>query len=301
MLEDSGLAERHEEAKHEHRHRERHQPNFQMEADRATDRLHQIVGRRIGQNEGADDRDEECPVHHAAGAVAIRKMAAIGPEYAGGKREQRRHHAGSLDIDAVDVDEVLRQPQRQRDERAEDKEIIKREAPHLDIFQRCKLQPRAGGLLVSLPTCADDRVFVREDPKDNSHQCDDQSPDLGDRLPAIGNQHERREKFRHGGTDVAGAKDAKRCALLARGIEARDVGDPDGKRAARNADKQRRNQEFRVGVRPGQQICGDRCCEHDDRIDAASAILISPDSQHQANQRSAENWRPDQQTELGII
>ena len=52
VLVDGGLAERHEEAEHEHGHRERHQPHFQVEADGAVDRLHQIVGRRIGQHEG---------------------------------------------------------------------------------------------------------------------------------------------------------------------------------------------------------------------------------------------------------
>jgi hypothetical protein len=51
-------------------------------------------------------------------------MTAIGSEHAGREREQGCHHAGGLDIDVVDLDEILRQPQRQRDEGAEHEEIV---------------------------------------------------------------------------------------------------------------------------------------------------------------------------------
>ena len=126
-------------------------------------------------------------------------------------------------------------------------------------------------------------------------------PDLGDRLPAIGNQHERRDEFGHGGADIAGAEDAKRGALLARRVEARDVGDADRERAAGDADKERRDQEFGIGVRPGQQVSGDRRGEHDDGVDPPPAILVGPDAEHQADQRSAQDGGADQQAELGIV
>ena len=112
-------------------------------------------------------------------------------------------------------------------------------------------------------------------------------PDLRDRLPAIGDQHERRDEFGDGGADIAGAEDAERGALLAGRIQARDVGDADRERTAGDADKERRDQEFRVGVRPGQQVGGDRRGEHDDGVDPPSAILVGPDAEHQADQRSA--------------
>jgi hypothetical protein len=38
------------------------------------------------------------------------------------------------------------------------------------------------------------------------HQADDERPYLGDCLPTVGDQHERRDEFRHGGADIAGAE-----------------------------------------------------------------------------------------------
>ena len=40
-------------------------------------------------------------------------------------------------------------------------------------------------------------------------------PDLGDRLPAVGDHDEGRDELGDGGADVAGAEDAERGALLA--------------------------------------------------------------------------------------
>ena len=287
VLEDGGLAESHEEAQHEDRDDERHQPRLHVEADRARDRPHGIVGRWIGQHEGAGDRDQEGPVQHAACAIAVRKMAAIGAEHAGGKREHRRRHAGGLDVDVVDLDEILRQPQRQRDESAEHEEIVQRKTPHLDVLQGFEFQPRAFRLLVLLAPRPDDGIFLGEDPEDDAHQADDQCPDLGDGLPAIGDQHERRDEFGNGCADIAGAEDAERGALLAGLVEARNVGDADSERTAGDADEERRDQEFGIGVRPGQQVGCDRRGEHDDGVDAPAAILVGPDAEHQADQRSA--------------
>ena len=53
---------------------------------RAADALHNVVRRRIRQDEGADDRHHERPVHDGAGAVAIGEMPAVGPEDRGGER-----------------------------------------------------------------------------------------------------------------------------------------------------------------------------------------------------------------------
>ena len=145
VLVDGGLAQRHEEAEHEYGHGERHQSHFQMEADGAVDRLHQVIGRRIRQKEGRrrpPTRKVQYMTRRAP--IAIREMAAIGPEYAGGEREHRRHHAGGLDVDAVDLDEILRQPQRQCDEGAEHEEIVQRETPNLNVLQRLELKPGAG-------------------------------------------------------------------------------------------------------------------------------------------------------------
>src|SRR5262249_27717301 len=64
VLVDGGLAESHEEAEHEHHDREWDDAHFHMEGNRAGDAAHHIVGRWIGQYEGADHRDLKSPVHH---------------------------------------------------------------------------------------------------------------------------------------------------------------------------------------------------------------------------------------------
>ena len=161
VLVDGRLAQGHEEAEHEHRHGERHEPHFHVEGNRAVDATHDIVGRRIGQHEGADDADQERPVHHTARAVAVRQMPAIGAEHARRQREHRRHHARGLDVDAVDVDHVARQPQRQRDEGAEHEEVVEREAPDLDVLQRLKLKPCTGRLLAAGAPLAQHRIVGR--------------------------------------------------------------------------------------------------------------------------------------------
>jgi len=124
---------------------------------------------------------------------------------------------------------------------------------------------------------------------------------LRDRLPAVGHQHERRDEFGHGGADVAGAEDAERGALLAALVEARDIGNADRERTAGDTDEQRRHQEFRISVCPGQQIGRDRRGEHDDGVNPTSAILVGPDAEHEADQRAAEDGGADQEAELGVV
>ncbi len=47
------------------------------------------------------------------------------------------------DVEAVDADQIARQPQRQRDEGAEGEEVIEREAPDPDVLERRELAPEA--------------------------------------------------------------------------------------------------------------------------------------------------------------
>ena len=84
----------------------------------------------------ADDRDAEGPVHDAARAVAVGEHAAVDAEQAGRHRVGGADHAGGGDVEAVDADQVARQPQRQRHEGAEHEEVVEREAPDLDVLQR---------------------------------------------------------------------------------------------------------------------------------------------------------------------
>ena len=79
-----------------------------------------------------------------------------GIEKRGGK------HAGRGDIEAVDADQIARQPQRQRDEGAEGEEIVEREAPDLRVLQRREfLQQGLARLVARLRARQDDRIVVR--------------------------------------------------------------------------------------------------------------------------------------------
>ena len=51
------------------------------------------------------------------------------------------------------------------------------------------------------------------------HDGDADGPDLGDGLPAIGDQHERRDELGDRGADIAGAENAERRALLSVGYQ----------------------------------------------------------------------------------
>jgi len=80
VLVDRGLAEAHEKAEHEDDYDEGGNTRRHPERDLPLDAVDDIGRRRIGQDERADDRDEERPVHDASRAVLVRKMAAIGAE-----------------------------------------------------------------------------------------------------------------------------------------------------------------------------------------------------------------------------
>jgi hypothetical protein len=121
------------------------------------------------------------------------------------------------------------------------------------------------------------------------------------RLPAIGDEHEGREKFGHRRADIAGAENAKREALLFGRIPARHIGDTDGKRTAGDADPERREQHLRIGLRVRQREGCRRRGQHRHRVDQAAAVLIGPDTERQTDQRAGENRRADEKTELGFV
>ena len=301
VLVDRGLAERHEEAQHEHRDGERYKPHLEVKGARSRDRAHHIIGRRVGENERAGDRDHEGPIHDPARAVAVRQMSAIGAEHAGRERKQRRGHAGDFDVDAVDVDEILRQPQRQRDEGAEHEEIVERESPDLNVLQGLKLEPCAFRFFVPGAPFAQHRIVAGAEPVDHRHDRDADGPNLRGRLPAVGDENERREELGDRGADIAGAEDTQRRALPLGRIPARHIGNADGERTARNANTQRRQQHLRIGVGVGQKERRHCRRQHHQRVDEAAAVLVGPDPERQPDQRAGENRRADQQPELRLV
>ena len=301
VLVDRGLAEAHEEPEDEHQHGEGDKPGLQPERHRPADALHDVLGRRIGQDERDGDRHAEGPVHDAARAIGVGQVPAVDAEQARGHRVGGADHAGGGDVEAVDADQIARQPQRQRHEGAEHEEVVEREAPDLDVLQRLQHGRHRLGLEAGLAPRLQLRVVLGGEPEHDPHDRNRRGPDIGNRLPAVGDHDEGGEELGDGGADVACAEDAERRALLLGGVPARHVGDADRERPAGDADAERGQQERRVVVGEGEEPGGDRRRQHDGRVDDAAAVLVGPDAEHQADQRAGEDRRADQQAELGVV
>ena len=71
VLVDRRLPESHEEAENEDGDDEAEEAHLEMEAAITLRRVNDIVRRRIREKKRADDRDQEGPVHHRPGAVAV--------------------------------------------------------------------------------------------------------------------------------------------------------------------------------------------------------------------------------------
>src|SRR5262249_9414779 len=91
-------------------------------------------GRGKGKEGGR--RDPKGPVHYPARPILVGQRAAVNAEDGGGHAIGRANHAGRGDVEVIDTDEIARQPQGEGDERAEDEEIVEREAPALDALER---------------------------------------------------------------------------------------------------------------------------------------------------------------------
>ena len=227
-------------------------------------------------------------------------MPAIGTEQARGHREECGDHARYLDVQPVDVDQILRQPQRQRDEGAENEEVIQREPPHLNILERLQLQPRALRPDAEAAALHENRIVLGGEEEDDGHHHQRRRPHLRHHLPAKGDEDEGGEELGDRRAHVAGAEDAKRRALLLRRIPARDIGDAHRERSARDADAEGSDEELRVGGGVGQQEGCDRRREHGQGEDDASAIEVGPDAQRHADERAREDGRAHQEAELRV-
>ena len=117
VLVDRGLAEAHEEAEHEDDADEGDRPDREVEGDRPADAVHDIVGRRQRQD--------------AAWRPPTQRTSSRSPCARRAGRRARRHRRGRclpgsnrpraimpavVEVEAIDADQVARQPQRQRDE-----------------------------------------------------------------------------------------------------------------------------------------------------------------------------------------
>ena len=240
VLVDGGLAYRHEEAKDEGNRDKRRPADLEMEIDRPVDAAHDIIGGRQRQHCAADQRDRKGPVEHSARADLVRENAAIGAEDRGWNGIGSADHAGCGNVETVDADQIARQPERQRDEAAEDEEVIQRKAPDADVPQRLELGEEAARLACAVDAAlADDRIVFRGEPEHHRHHGERHGPDQGDTLPAPGEQREGGDELGHRGADIADAEDAERRALPAGRVEAGDIGDANREGTTRQTDAER--------------------------------------------------------------
>ena len=300
VLEHGRLAEAHEQPEHEDRHKEGDEAHLGVEGDRPAHALDDVGRRRIGEHEGRQHRDAEGDVEHRARAVAVGQLAAVDAEQARRDRIERREHARRLDVEAVDPHEVARQPQRERDERPENEEVIERKAPDLHVLEHCQLRAhRRGSAPLAL---ARDLlgILLGEQEEQHRHREQARRPHLCDGLPAGRDHHERRDELGHRGADVARAEDAKHRALFLRREELRDVGHADRESAACQPDAERGEQQRLVAVGVRGQERGDRGEHHYGGEDPPSADLVGPHAEQDAGERPGQDRGADEEAELGL-
>jgi hypothetical protein len=300
VLVDRRLAEAHEEAEAHGQQHEGHEAERDVELDRAADAADDVVRGGIAQAEGADHRTDEGPVHHLPRAVLVGERAAEDSEHRAGDRVGGAEQAGRHDVEAVDADIVARQPEGERDEAAEDEEVVQAEPPDLQVRQRRHHRREALGLHAAGTPRGKVRVVLRQHEEQHGRHRQARGPDLRDRLPAETDHHDRRQELRDGRAHIARAEDAERGALLLLRVPLRHVGDAHREGPTRDADAERGDQEGRVVMRVGEQEGRDGGRQHHQREHDAAAILVGPDAEEQADQAAGEDRRADEQAELRV-
>ena len=184
-------------------------------------------------------------------------MPAIGPEQAGRQAERGRSHARRAHIDGVDVDQIVRQPQRQRHEGAKDEEVVHRKPPDLQVLQWCKLLRQRRRLGTRPALFNQRRVVLGKQEEQHADDRKPRGPDIGNPVPAVGDHHEGGHELGDRRADVARPENPKRRALMARIIPTADIGHTDDERPASQPDAKRRHQIHGIGggqrQRPGGQ------------------------------------------------
>src|SRR5690606_2187640 len=201
VLVDGRLSEAHEKAEHENQYGEGEEPGFQAEGNRPAHAADHVLRRRIRQQKCASDGHAEGPVHDAARPVLVGQMAAVDPEYRSRDGVEGANHAGGGDVEAVDADQIPREPKCQRNERAEDEEIVERKPPDLQVFEWRDEAEHWLGLDAGFAPRLELRLILGEDPEENADDGQGDRPDVGDGLPAISDHDEGCHEFRYGGAN----------------------------------------------------------------------------------------------------
>ncbi|MNM81222.1 hypothetical protein D3C81_932180 [compost metagenome] len=251
VLEHRRLAQGHEEAQHDDDQGEADQTEMCREFHLAAYASDDVAGRRVAEQEGADHRYAQGPVHHLARAVAVRQPAAEDAEQRGGHRIQRSDEAGGSQPQAVHLHQVVRQPQSQSDEGAEYEEVVQREAPDPQLGQRRQLlgQWNRAGL-----TGGGLRVVLRQQDEQDAREAQHQGIHQRGPAPTQGQHQEGGSEVGQAGADVTGAEDAQRGTLPARFEPGGGVARADNEAATRQPHAQSSEEQHREAVGEGQQV-----------------------------------------------
>jgi hypothetical protein len=229
-------------------------------------------------------------------AVLVAQPAADRAQDAARQREARRQQRRGADVEAELADVVLHHPQAQGDVAAEDDRVVLAVLDDGRILQGVQLVGEADVARHEVR-----RVAGAQHPEQQHRSEHDGGVDLRHHGPAEGHDQRRRDELVDRRAGVAGAVDAHRKALPVLREPARDVGRADRERAAGQADEQADHEEVpeRRGV--GHQPDRRHRARHQQRHHDAAAVLVGPDAERHADQRSGQHRRGRQQAELGGV
>ncbi|CAM3247979.1 hypothetical protein PSAE105876_29605 [Pseudomonas aeruginosa] len=296
----AGLAEALGDADDEHQEGEQPDVQADAQAEVALDAVDGHGGLRVGEEEQAHQADpEHAPVHRAR-AVVVAEPAAEGADQAGRQGEQHGDEGRGLQVQAVFGDVVLRQPQGQGDEAAEDEEVVQAEAPDAQLGERRQLLGQGRPLAGLDGTLEVRRIGPGEQPEQHGGDQHGHRVDLRHHAPAEGDHDHRRHQVGDRRAGVAGAEDAHRGALALLLEPGRGVGDADREGAASQADEQAEHQVVPVLAGEGQAVDRDGHQQHVDEEHDAAAEAVGDQAQRQAHQGAGEDRQGDHQAELGF-
>ena len=228
-------------------------------------------------------------------------MTAIGTEQGGRERKRCRGHTCGPHIKAINLDQVVGHPQRQRDETPENEKVIEGEPPDLKVPERLKLLRKAWGLDTGFPPRDQFGIILGKQEEHERHDRKADRPDMGHALPSIGHHDEGRDELRDRRADVARAKYPQGRPLMARIVEARDIGNANDEGPASQANAKRCDKIHGVGRGEGQRPgchCGQ---QHLRSKDQTASVFLGPHPKKQARDRTGQDGCCNEKAELRFI
>ena len=296
VLEDAGLAEGKRNAQDEHQGREQVDVQTNVKSLRTVDGGNSEIKLRITQQKQTDPAHPQHPPGHAVRAPFVRHPAAHRAQHATGQAETRGQQRSRADVEAELANVVLHHPERERHVAAKHDAVVLAVLEHRRVLQRFEL-------VAELDMTGNEvrRVAVAEEPEQNHGGQHDGGIDLRYQGPAKGHHQCRCEKFVDRCARVAGAVNAHRKALLAARKPARHIRRADRERATSQTNEETDQQEVPVSRGVAHEPDGRDRGGHQQRHDDAAAVLVGPDAQWHADQRTGQHRHRRQQAEFGGV